>query len=195
VQPLLASLGRPERILATGLEAYIRHRRGDHQDARACVERALSLIFSGQPVHSSCFSAYDRLAETAVDIYRQDKNSRDGRKSREQADKACAILERVAGVFPVSGPAAVLHRGTLDLHAGRRPVAKVLDDWRAAAELSRTWVLPYPELRLRRAILERSTLGRGYQESRQRIAELLGELQIEGAQPAAPRGEPAQSAA
>jgi hypothetical protein len=155
----------------------------------------LSLILSGQPVHSSCFSAYDRLAETAVEIYRKDKSSRGGRKSRELADKACSILERVAGVFPVSGPAAVLHRGTFDLLAGRRPVTKVLDDWRGAAELSRRWLLPYPELRLRRAILDRSALGRGYQESRQRIAQLLGELQLEGAQPAPSRGEPAQSAA
>jgi serine/threonine protein kinase len=190
VQALLPSLGRPENIWANGLEAYARHRSLQQQDARACVERTLALILSGQPVHSACFGAYDRLAETAIALYRAEGGG--SSPCLDLAQKACSILERVANVFPVARPVAVLHRGYLDLLAGRVSVAKALQLWEQAAADSRRWGLLYPELRLRRAMLERSA-GGAELENGARIAELLELLQSEV--PRAPLGALVQSAA
>ena len=191
VRPLLPSLGRPERILATGLEAAVRHRRHETQSARDCVERTLALILSGQPVHSSCFAAYDRLAETAVELCREERGSVAARTSFQHADKACSILARVAAMFPVWRPTAALHRGALDLVAGRRPAAKVLQRWRRAAALSEALRLPYQELRLRQAMLACSP-GPSAQQHARRIAELTSRLRLEAD---APREMAAQSAA
>jgi serine/threonine protein kinase/tetratricopeptide (TPR) repeat protein len=195
VQSLLPHLGRPEQIWAAGLEAYVRHRRGEERAARAGLERGLTLLLSGQPVHGSCLGAYDRLAEMAVELCRRERASFGVRVSLPQAEKLCSILERVAAVFPISRPAAVLHRGELDLFLGRRPTLKVIEAWRRAVELSQTLGLPYQELRLRSAILAHSPLGPRFQRDRERVAELTATLELGVGAPSPEPVTVAQSAA
>lgn len=194
-QSFLPHLGRPEQIWATGLEAYIHHRRGEERAARAGLERGLALILSGQPVHGTCLGAYDRLAETAVELCSRERASFGVRVSLPQAEKLCAILERVASVFPISRPAAMLHRGELDLILGRRPTLKVVQSWRRAVGLSQTLTLPYQELRLLEAILARSPRGPDTQRDRERVTELLAALELGAGAPSPELCASAQSAA
>lgn len=178
-QPLLAAVGKPERIWATGLEAYVRHRRGEVALAHECVERGIALVVGGPPVQSYCVGACDRLAETAVELLRLSLRGSGARGSFELADRACSIVERAAGLFPIARPAAMLHRGSLDLIRRRGSGATVVKGWQQAVAVSQQLALPYQELRLRTAILAHSAEDARAREHGQRVAELLLSLQIE----------------
>lgn len=194
-QALLGHLGRPEHIWATGLKVYILHRLGEEPAARAGLQRGLALILSGQPVHGTCLGAYDRLAETAVELCSRERASFGVRASLRQAQRLCSILDRVAAVFPISRPAAMLHRGMLDLFLGRRPKLEVIERWRRAIELAQTLTLPYQELRLRKAILARSPPGPDLQRERERVMALAAELELGADAPSSELCARAQSAA
>jgi eukaryotic-like serine/threonine-protein kinase len=179
-QPLLGSLGRPERIWATAVEACSQHRRGCRELARGCTDRALSLIAAGQPLHSSCLSAYDHLAEVAVDVFRAEYGSHRHGENLSRAHRACSILERVAAVFPISRPAAALHRGLLDVARRPRSLPAVIGRWQRAISLAQSLTVPYSEIRLHRALLAHlSTEVRHAREHADRLAKLSIELQLD----------------
>jgi serine/threonine protein kinase len=193
IQPLLPSLTRPEQIWAAGVEAYIRLRRGDRSQANECVDRGISLILAGQPVHSSCLGAYDRIAETAVELFRDERGSSSARTTLARADRACSIVERVAKVFAIIRPASILHRGFLDLLRGGRTSSVVVEKWRSAAQLSRDMCLPYQELRLLSTILAHTSPHRD--SEKQRVADLLTSLRINEIRPLSCHPQVTQSAA
>ena len=184
-EPLLSSLGRPERIWATGLEAYIRYRRQEMDLAGQLVERGSSLALGGPPVHSYCVGACDRLAESAVGMCLDATTKASFRTRAALAERACSILARAKRIFANARPSASLHRGTLDIILRKRGPAAVMTDWRRTAGFARELALPYHELRVLSAIDACGGERRDAQrrDDRSRMRELAAILEIEAPAP------------
>jgi len=174
IEPLLPSLGKPERIWATGLRAFHRLRSGELGVARESLEAGIGLIVGGPPVHSYCVGACDRLAQTALELSK--RGGPDARRSLVLAGKACSVLEKAARVFPNARPAALLQRGELQLLRRPQTASAVLRGFRSGVALCEELGLPYHELRLRSALLAHSDVHDA--ASSRRCDELRARLQI-----------------
>ena len=177
IEDILSSLGKPERIWATGLGAFLHLRMGELNTARDFLQRGIGLIVGGPPVHSYCVGACDRLAQTAIEMLQQETTPLAKRQTSAFAHKACSVLERAARVFPNARPGALLHRGSLDLIRRRQAPDAVLRHWRRGVTLSDELGLPYHELRLRSAISRH--VGTHDGENLRRASELRAQLRID----------------
>jgi serine/threonine protein kinase len=148
------SIGRPEQIWAVGLEAYARNRKGDRDRALSLIAQGIGLASRGPLVHSYCLGGFSRLVETAVALCRESRGEPTFEARAASARRACAILTQATRVFPIAIPAAALLAGTLDLVTGRRRAKAVAAAWRSAADTAARLDMPYPELRLRVALLD-----------------------------------------
>lgn len=151
---LLPGLGKPERLWATGLEAFHHLRSGDARRARDFLQTGIELVVGGPPVHSYCIGSCDRLAQTAIEMCRMETATSARRRTQALAEKACSVLEKAARVFPNARPAALLHRGSLELLRRPKAARAVFRNWRRGVALSEQLGLPYHELRIRSALLQ-----------------------------------------
>jgi hypothetical protein len=132
--------------------------------------------------------AYDRIVETALKMYLDSSNRKEARDTLSLARRASAFLSKAGRVFPIVGPAVVLHRGTLDLMLKRRRPNAVIGAWYTAAREARRMTLPYAELRLQGAILAQTNLSSALRdEAHQRVRELAREIAVEPALPPMPK--------
>lgn len=178
--PLLPSLSRPERIWATGFEAYLRHHAGDIESASRLVRESTDLISKGPPVHSYCVSTYDRLAEVAVALVQNEPPGPRRREYLHTARRACSILRRSSRTFPIARPAAALHGELLNLATRRASPGAVLRRWNSAIVQAAALSLPLHELRLHRAILARLPASDDRRQAHEaRARELLRVMELE----------------
>jgi eukaryotic-like serine/threonine-protein kinase len=154
---LLPTLGKPERIWATGLDAFHHLRTGQSQTAHDLLKTGVGLIVGGPPVHSYCIGACDRLAQTAIELCQAESSMPAKRRVAALAHKACSVLEKAARVFPNARPAALLHRGSLNLLRRSKVSEALLKSWQRGVAISEQLGLPYHELRLRSVLLRQAT--------------------------------------
>ena len=180
IRSLLPTAGRPERIWATGLETYLCYRRGDLARSHELATSAMALIAQGPPVHNHCINAYDRLAETAVELLRLAQSADSKKTCAALAREACDVLARASRIFPIAGPSASLHRGLLQLLETRTSQGKVIETWRLAAQRAKALEQPYREMQLQAAIVKLGNPNCSEASAhRQRRDDLLSSLELE----------------
>jgi hypothetical protein len=146
VAPDLDKVGRPERIWAAGLEAYTAYRSHEIQLALEAADRAARLIALGPPAHVYCFDAYARVAEVRLALWEARSPLRSASDLARDARDACRVLLRSSRLFPIAGPAALLHEGSRRWIKGQRHRARRL--WLRGRAAARQMMLPYYEARL-----------------------------------------------
>jgi hypothetical protein len=135
---LSEKLGRPERILAYGPLALAHLRAGHLAEARAAAEAGLRAISEGAPMAFYCMPSYSYVAEVLLELWERGDGS-----VEKLARRAVREVVKLARVFPVHRPYALVHRGRVEAQAGREAAARRL--WERAIAEARARKMPHAE--------------------------------------------------
>jgi eukaryotic-like serine/threonine-protein kinase len=146
VEALLGEVGRPEALRTHAQLALVLFREGNLGAAGDHADQALELASHGHPIQAASVNACARLAEVQLELLRE----RPEPERQRAADRACRLLFRATGAFPVMVPMAALHLGTRAWLAGKRTEAA--RTWRRGLDRARSLDNRYAEGRLSLAL-------------------------------------------
>lgn len=134
----------PNRMLRHGFMARVHLHRGDSDAALAEAAKAMEIMARMPPVYVAAIEGYASVAEVYLTVW--EATRREGRAAagaRREARRACRILGRVARVFPIAKPRALLLRGLADALAGCRGRAQAA--WRAGLRHAERLSMPFEQ--------------------------------------------------
>lgn len=133
--------GGQEAFYTFGLLAGLYARRGDLEGAWRIVCDTLPPLRQAQPVGHHYLDGYTGIAEACLAVWAQ--GGPDALEARWMALAACALLRRMARVFPIAAPCAWLCRGRADALAGK--ITRARSSWRKALDAAQRLAMPYEE--------------------------------------------------
>lgn len=126
-----------------GLLAVVHLRRSEPEQALAAAERAGDMIAQISPTSYLSLPGYAGIAETYLTIWESQDYANYPAFNQTLAKRACKVLNRFAGVFPIGQPQANLWQGRLAWLSGRTGRAKRL--WAKSLKTAEQLQMPYAQ--------------------------------------------------
>jgi len=134
------SISTGDAILREGLLAHVHRFREDWKAAREAADETARLIRQSPPIVSYTIEGYSGAAEAYLALWENASKSRAG-ELRRAAWKSVADLRKMARVFPVGRPRALLCLGTAHWLASR-PI-RARRAWRKGLQVAEAMGMPF----------------------------------------------------